>query len=400
MYYIDDNSFIKYLVFLNIYLSEGLHLAIATVLIPIYLLEKNFTPELTTFIAGLVMTPWVLKFIFGWIVDHYANEGRKYFALYGGLSSAITLILLAFIEPSTLLIPFIILLFLTHCGVGFLDVSSDALAIESTKIKERGKINGTMMAGLFTGMALGSSFFSILAKKIGYAGVFIIAGICILILLLPLILTKEKQRKINNQQISKLLIKEFKKKTTRYMIIFLPLLSLNSGIITFAIPIFMKIKLILDISQIGLITTIFIIGRIIGSLLGGLLADKWTRKKTIITMISMTIFFSTLLIVVDTWQLMIIFYGILGVLNGGLFTSVLAVCMDLTNPQLGATQFSILVSLLNTGELSGETISGMLISHLGFDKVFLYSAWTLGPTLLILFLLEFKKSIYAYSNNS
>ena len=162
----------------------------------------------------------------------------------------------------------------------------------------------------------------------------------------------------------------------------------------------MKIKLILDISQIGLITTIFIIGRIIGSLLGGLLADKWTRKKTIITMISMTIFFSTLLIVVDTWQLMIIFYGILGVLNGGLFTSVLAVCMDLTNPQLGATQFSILVSLLNTGELSGETISGMLISHLGFDKVFLYSAWTLGPTLLILFLLEFKKSIYAYSNNS
>ncbi|HEC92027.1 MAG TPA: MFS transporter [Candidatus Atribacteria bacterium] len=391
MYYINDNPFVKYLVFLNIYLSEGLHLAIATVLIPIYLLEKNFTPELTTFIAGLVMTPWVLKFIFGWIVDHYANEGRKYFALYGGLSSAITLIILAFIEPSTLLIPFIILLFLTHCGIGFLDVSSDALAIESTKIKERGKINGTMMAGLFTGMALGSSFFSILAKKIGYDGVFIIAGICILILLLPLILTKEKQRKNNNQQIGKLLIKEFKKRTIRYMIIFLPILSLNSGIITFAIPIFMKIKLILNISQIGLLTTIFIIGKIIGSLVGGLLADKWGRKKTIITMISMTIFFSTLLIVVDTWQLMITFYGILGVLNGGLFTSVLAVCMDLTNPRLGATQFSILISLLNTGELSGEIISGMLISHLGFNKVFLYSAWTLGPTLLILHFIEFKK---------
>lgn len=42
---INKYSSSKYLLFGSLYFSEGLQLAIATVIIPIYLLEKNFPPR-------------------------------------------------------------------------------------------------------------------------------------------------------------------------------------------------------------------------------------------------------------------------------------------------------------------------------------------------------------------
>jgi len=372
------------------YLAQGIHLAIATILVPIYLLDKNFPPEYAAFIAGIVMIPWIIKFIFGWIADHYSKFGRKKFSLYGGLSSAFFLLILAFIDPSLYLIYFILTLIFIHCGVGFLDVSIDAWAIETTVEQERGKINGAMTASFFTGMALGSSFLGQVAKNISYSNAFIVASLCIFILLLPLLLAKEKRKIKRHHGIGQILKHEFTKKKTQIMIIFLPLISINSGIITFAVPFFMNMNLHLDIGQIGLITTISIIGRVAGSLIGGLSTDKWGRKRTLIFIIITTIIFSALLIYVNSWQIIAILYGILGLLNGALFTNLFAICMDITAPEVGATQFSILMSLLNFGELGGESMSGILISQLGFGRTFLYAAWILGSGLLILRFIRLK----------
>lgn len=55
---IRENSYLKYLLFASLYFSEGMELALATVIIPIYLhVEKGVSLPLTTLIAGLVMVP-------------------------------------------------------------------------------------------------------------------------------------------------------------------------------------------------------------------------------------------------------------------------------------------------------------------------------------------------------
>jgi predicted MFS family arabinose efflux permease len=59
--------------------------------------------------------------------------------------------------------------------------------------------------------------------------------------------------------------------------------------------------------------------------------------------------------------------------------------MDITNAKVSAFQFSILISVMNAGELIGELISGPLISSLGFTRMFLFSAWIFGPSLLFLY---------------
>jgi MFS family permease len=138
---------------------------------------------------------------------------------------------------------------------------------------------------------------------------------------------------------------------------------------------------------------IFPITSAVGSIVGGATADKWTRKKTLYLLFWISIVFSTLLILADTWIILAVIYGIIGFLQGGYSAVGCAMFMDVTNPKIGATQFSILTSLSNVGMLSGETISGTLITVFGFTRTFLYSSWFFGPALLVLHFVKEQKQM-------
>ena len=62
---ISKNSILKYFIFGSLYITEGIHIAIAWVLTPLYLLDLGVQPEIVTFSSGLIMIPWIGKFIFG-----------------------------------------------------------------------------------------------------------------------------------------------------------------------------------------------------------------------------------------------------------------------------------------------------------------------------------------------
>ena len=86
-------------------------------------------------------------------------------------------------------------------------------------------------------------------------------------------------------------------------------------------------------------------------------------------------------------------YGTIGFLQGGgIFAAGSALMMDVTNPKIGASQYSILASICNFGEYGAGAISGSLIALLGFSRVFLYTAWSMGPALLILYFIRPKKN--------
>lgn len=385
----------KFLLFTSLYFAEGIQLAITTILVPLFLLNENISPALTTIAASTIMIPWALKFIFGWIVESYRKINKKQYTLIGGLISAIALIFLGLINPSSNIYTFILILFIAQCGIGILDVSMDAWAITETKKKERGKINGSMMAGFFSGTAFGSAVLTFIADQSTFPLAFVTAGIIILSLMTIPIITKKPAQQKKQKTISKLVLKEFRKKVTLSLAILLPIISINSGIITLAAPIFMNIKLNLTVSHIGLITTVFTIARVIGSLTGGAISDKISRQKTLIFIIISTIIFTGSLITVNDWISMMLIYSLLGFFNGGLFTVLLASSMDITSAKISAFQFSILISLMNAGELTGEFISGPIITTLGFNGMFLFSAWILGPSLLFLYAI-IKKGYFAH----
>ena len=137
---LDKHKLLKYPLFSTLYFSQGIIYALATVIIPIYLLEKGISLPVVTFVSGIVMLPWMIKFIFGGVVDYYIRLGRRFFILIGGLLGAFSFFILIFIDPGIALILFAFVLFIGHCGIAFIDVSADALAIQISKEEERGKI--------------------------------------------------------------------------------------------------------------------------------------------------------------------------------------------------------------------------------------------------------------------
>src|SRR6056297_3738135 len=106
---LQKNQLAKFILFTSLYFAEGIQLAITTILVPLFLLNENISPAITTIAASTIMVPWALKFIFGWIVDSHRKINKKQYTLIGGLISALALIILAIINPSSNIFTFILI---------------------------------------------------------------------------------------------------------------------------------------------------------------------------------------------------------------------------------------------------------------------------------------------------
>jgi MFS family permease len=237
---IENKRGLKYFLFGSLYFSEGLMIAITTVATLLYLREKTVSIPVVTLIIGIVNIPWMLKFIWGPVIDYFIRFGRKTFIILGGTLTVSCMFFVSFIDPSTSLLPFTLLIFLSHVGIGFIDVSADAWAIDVSTEKDRGKINGSMFAGQYSAWAIGAAFFPLIGSQYGYHIVYLINSLLIfLILLFPFIVKEIVKRKVK-EKITSLVIKQFKTKTVLLIALFSPLVFMNEGIMSFIIPIYMR----------------------------------------------------------------------------------------------------------------------------------------------------------------
>jgi MFS family permease len=387
---ITKKGYPKYVIFGSLYFSFGLNAVFLSLILPLYFVDRGLSPALVTAVISIMAIPLFIKFVWGGIVDFFIRFGRKPFIISGGFVVVLSLVVLSFLNPKEALVPFIIIDFLNWVGIGFLTVSLDALVISTTIESERGKINGIMYAGQNGGIATGALLLPFIATTLGYNVVFLAAGgIIFPTVLLPLIIRENKIVE-KSQKVGALLLQEFKKRTTVLIAIFTVIVTMSSGMILLMAPIWMDVGLQLNITQVGLVTMLFTITIAIGSITGGILADKLGRKTTLYILLLVSVFFTALLVLADSWEYFTLIYGIIGFLQGGYITPVSTMCMDVTNPRIGATQFSIFASLINLGIISAATISGSLYVMLGISRLFLYAAWVFGPALLVLYYIRLK----------
>jgi len=388
---LSKHPYLKYILFGNIYFANGIQGAIGLMLLIVYFTEKDISIATATMVAGLASIPFTFKFIFGPLTDRFIKRGRKPFVLIGGIIAGLGLFPLAIIDPTVSLLPFTLSLFIAVIGIVILDVAADAWAIQVTKVNEHGKINAAMFGSMFGGVAIGVIFLSQVAKFYSYSLVFIIGGFIILLTMILPLMVKEEIIVKKRPKIGKLLIQEFKKKNTIIVSLFGFLAAMNFGILLFIIPEYMMNVLKLDVAQIGLISSLFPIGVLIGAISGGFIADKWGRKKTLAIFLFGSIIISSLLITADTWIILAIIYPIIGFLQGGAtFSALMALFMDITNPKIAGTQYSILTSITNLGDYSIGIVSGSLLVFLGYQRFFLYAAWVVGPALIVLYFVKEK----------
>ncbi|MBN1860609.1 MAG: MFS transporter [Candidatus Thermoplasmatota archaeon] len=388
---IDDKKAVKYFLFGSLYFSEGLMVAITTVATSLYLRDKGISIPITTLVVGIVNIPWMLKFVWGPIIDYFIKHGRKTFIILGGVLSVSCMFFVSFVDPSSSLLLFTALIFLSHVGIGFIDVSTDAWAIDVSTEKDRGKINGSMFAGQYGAWAIGAALFPFIGSQYGYPAVYLTNALMILLILLLPFFIKETVRAKVKEKIVSLVCTEFKKRTVLLVALFSPLVFMNEGIMSYIMPIYMRDGLRMSDVQVGLISMILPIFLAVGSLLGGIITDKIGRKSTLYVFIGLNIVFTASLIFADTWWKLSMIYGIIGLLMGGHSTTSCALFMDVTNPRIGATQYGIFTGIANVGLNGGGMLTGSLVVALGFSRTFLYAAWVFGPALLVLYFIRIKK---------
>ena len=377
------------MLFFNLYASEGLIFSLSTVITVLYFNDLNIPIETTTLAAGIINAPWILKFLPGPIIDFFRNVGRKRFIIMGGLMGSLCLFPLIIVNPVNHFILFIVLFFTSHLGVVFLDVTADAWAIETTSYSEKGKINAAMSAGLFSIWALCDIFFAFIGQLMGYPFVFLIAGTLLLLLLILPLFIRERIIVKKHQKVFSILIEEFSKKNTILVALIEFVGAMNFGILLFIIPIYIKNVLFLDDVQTGILSAIYPISIVIGTIIGGTSSDKYGRKRVLCYSFIGSLIFTGFLIFSNTWQIFAILYTFIGLFQGtGMYAAMAALSMDVCNPKIGATQYSLLATFHNFGDVGVSIFSGMLLSLLGFTRLFLYAAWTVGPALLILYFIK------------
>lgn len=385
---VKKHPYVKYPLFGTLYFSQGIIWTLAMVIINIYLDKQGIADYIIGLVIALAYIPWIIKFVFGGIVDYFIRITRRNFIIFGGVVSSFSFIIVSFVEPSTNLILFSLLVFIGSCGIAFLDVSADAWAIELCEEKERGKINAAMFSGLFFGAAVSSIVMSLIADNYGYPLAFVASGLIILVIIVFPLLIKDTSVRIRKNKVKNLLIKEFKKKNTQMISLFFPFTFFSFGLLSVVLPQYMNDVLLFSQSTIGWIMAFGNISSVVGNVIGGFMADLWGRKNSLYVFIILSLVFSASLIFASTLQILIVLWFIVGLLHGGNYSVSGAIAMDITNPRVGASQYSILMAFGNIGEMGGAAFSGTFTTIIGFGRTFLYSGWFYGPGLLVLYYIK------------
>ena len=375
----------KYLLFSSLYISEGLYQALILIVTPIYLMDKGISIPLVTLISGIGYLPWGLKFVWGGIIDFFHKYGRKKFAVFGTIAGAIGFFILSFIDNFFSLIFFTIFLLLGYVGIGFLDSATDAWAIDISKKDERGKINCSMNIGKWVGQYIGALIIISIAVTFGYSISFMVSGLLILVLVIVPLSVKYEDRKIDKLRIWSIIRQEFKNLTTRLTTLYFFVIVLQHALFFTLLVLYLKVVLDLNDTYIGMLFAAWLVVVIPGSIFGGILSDKYGRKRPLYFFLIIVLIASFPPIFLSDFLHLIISFSVLLFFINAIISANWAMIMDIINPKISAFQHEIICSIVNFGSIIIGSATGTLFVILGTDNLFILAALLTLISILILY---------------
>ena len=371
------------LLFFVLYLSEGGPIGLLWWALPAHLRLLGLPLTSITLLTSLLVLPWTLKFLWAPLIDASRTHGiplRKWIGV-AQIAMAATLLPLLILDPREQLGAIFAMLLLHAIAASTQDAAIDAYAISTITPEERGSINAFMQAGMLLGRGVFGGSTLVVISLVGLSGA-VLALVGVLLAISWGILRSsealiEAKHSVGEELHETLrhAWRVLKDRGTRAGFVVAILAGAGfEGVGAVAGPYLVDRGY--DAVVIGMF---FAAGTIptmlLGAFLGGRLADRYGRSITarsgvllIAALILVLVIADPLTPQADAARLVIL--GMIYLAIGFLTVSSYALFMDLTQPRLGATQFSAFMGATNLCEAWSGFTAGRLATAFGYPVAF------------------------------
>jgi MFS transporter, PAT family, beta-lactamase induction signal transducer AmpG len=380
------HKFVRYLTFGSLYFTQGTILGFFAALNALYLLENGLDMTDVGIFGFIALLPFVLKIGLGILSDrvNLFNMGHRKPYIFIGLSVQFLCLLAApFINPGLHFWGYVTIAFTMQLGMALYDTCTDGLALDTTPEEEQGTIQGFMVGGRAVGSIVAASVVGFLAQNVSWLSVFWLLAALTLIPVPLMFFVKEAARSVE-KRFEWQAFKAFNGKTFLAgglgLVMFMIILGTNQ-----LINPFLEQQFGISLSAAGMITSLWSLGVVGGSLVGGWLMRKFQPKRALslgVALLSVTLLALAILIKpafgLTLAIAMVVFFG---VAYGVYQTEYFAVAMRFVDPRIAASMYAILMAFTNIGQGIGMYLTGSLADSLGFQTTFLV---LLGINILVL----------------
>lgn len=372
---------IRLILFASLYFTQGTILGYFSSLNALYLLDNGLTMTDVGIFSAIALIPFVLKIFLGMLSDRVNLFGRGHrvpYILIGLAVQLICLLAVPMLNPARQYWLFVALAFLLQLGMAFYDTCTDGLALDTTPVDEQGQIQAFMVGGRAVGTIVAASLVGLLAQHVSWSAVFWSLALLTLLPLPFVLLVREPERK-SDERFDWKAFAAFK----RWPVIAVGL----AGLVVFLVIVgaqqqvnpFLTEELGVSLSQIGMITSLWGVGIVLGSMIASALMKKLPVKNSFLLMVaSITVSLAALSIFVRArfgLELAIGLVILYGIAYGLGQTITFALCMRVVDSRIAASMFAILMAFTNVGQGIGLALSGALADAAGFRVTLLVFAF-------------------------
>lgn len=376
-----------------LFFAQGMPWGFMAITLYGYLAEHGASAGVLANVTAMTTLPFAFKWLGGPLVDAFTIPRfgrRRPWIVFAQAMMAVTLAGLLLVRDFTSEVDVVLAMILAHTVFNALqNVAVDALAIDLLDKAERGKASGMMYGAKYLGGAAGSAGLAALTEHAGLGpAIVVMTGALLAILLVPLLV---KERATAEPEVARTSILEilreiphaFGNRAALLAALVMTWMNLAAGMVVPVAGVLFMQHLGWKQEEYSEITggPGLIIG-FIGSLSAGFLADVIGRKKlAALACLVMAAGWLTFALNEPLWTSRTFVYTLFvlePLSNSVLTVSLWALCMDTSNPKVGATQFAVYTSLTNLSTVLGAKL-------LGANAL---SWWTFRQTYIVAALLQ------------
>jgi MFS transporter, PAT family, beta-lactamase induction signal transducer AmpG len=390
--------------FCVLYVAQGIPWGFTAITLPAYLAAHGLTTDAVATALAVTVLPYTFKIFWGPIVDAFPSRrfGRRRPWIIGAqLMMAVTIGTMILIPDLTRDLDLLVAMVFVHTIFNSLqDIATDALAVDLLDEDERGRTNGLMYGSKYFGGILGGAGMSTLIAWQSMRFALVAQTITLLAIMLVPMLVRERPRDAEVPRIPLAVLgrklrswferTEFRREVRRLVRsagvhaallggLAMLLSNVAGGLLTAVAPVLFTQDLGWDFEHYTqLVGGPGLAAGLAGSVIGGFLADLvGHRRLAVIGAASLGAFWIVWAALASHWSSKPLVYALVGIepLFQSLTTvSLFAICMDLSWPKIGATQFGIYMALANASTLVGFKLAGHAATWWTYPGIYIAAA--------------------------